>query len=555
MRLYYLAWWTLSIAAAVSGCSSDTASPSFLEVLETAPVDGDSTVQLEVVLGVRFDAEIDPATLTRDTFRLFVADGGQIEGEVRLGSRADIAVFAPDEPLTIITNYEATVTTAVLDVTGRALEKDFTWRFRTIDDDWGIAEDLSRNTDSDAQSPRIGADSSSNAIAVWLESDGVRDNAMASRFTRVELWSEPEPIETADEAAEDLQLAVAPRGDAIAVWRQRHEEGDRIWANRFTNEGGWEAAVNIEADATVAGNSATTPSVAIDSNGNAIALWYQSDLVASGFNVWSNRYVVGEGWSAAEKVENEPPSFRQPDIAVGFDAAGNAVAIWSREGLLEDDVWGNRYTVDEGWGTAQLVETSDTGGVRDLALAVTPGGDAHALWSQFDEGGVRSLWTNVYSAGDWGAASLFDEEEVNDAESPQIAAGPAGVLHAVWSQSDGRLTNIWANRYTPESEWGSPELIEGPLDPEDDGDAKAPQLSVDAEGNVFAVWQQLESTGFSVWSNRYTPDDGWFEAETLETDLGAATRPQVATAPERRAHAVWQQILDGRTVIRTNRFE
>jgi hypothetical protein len=523
------------------------------------PEDGDLAVQLEVVLAAQFDRELDPTTLTTETFTLFEPDGAQVRGSVRLGLTPAVAVFTPAEPLTLITNYTATVTTGLLGVDGQALEEDFTWRFRTIDDEWGTAEDISQNTLGDAQSPQIGVDSAGNAIAVWQEFDGVRSNVVASRYTRLEVWGAPEPVEAAEENAVEVQLAVDPEGNAFAVWRQMGAGRDSIWANRYTVGEDWGTPTSIEAEAGLAGDISTTPRVAVDSNGNAIALWYQTDRLSSGFNVWSNRYTVGEGWAMAESIETEPPSFRQPNIDLGFDAGGNAIAVWTRAGQNQDDAWANRYTPGEGWGSAELIETNDMGGLRDLVVAVTSDGDAHALWSQFDDNGVRSLWTNVYSSGAWGdTADVFDDEDVNAAETPQITAGPNGELHAVWSQSDGNLTNIWANMYTPTPPvgWGTPELIElPPDDPQDDGNARLPQLSVDSEGNVFAVWDQFGNSRFNIWSNRFTPAQGWLAAEMIEMEPGSAILPQVAVAPGRRAHAVWQQDQDGTKVIRANRFE
>jgi hypothetical protein len=546
----------LGLVLGSHGCGGGQSGPDWLEVVETAPEDGDSTVQLDVLLAVRFDEALNPDTLTVQTFALFEADGSPVPGSVRLGSSSDLAIFEPDEPLAVFTDYRATVTTELLGVAARGLEEDYTWRFRTVDDEWGVPVQISENLLGDAASPQIGVDAASNAVAVWLESDGVRDNVVASRFTRQSLWSEPEPIESGDGGASELHLSVNFDGEAIAVWREQSEGHDTIWANRFTGEDGWGEPETIEAEPMEAGDIATTPKVVVDPAGNATAVWYQTDLLSSGFNAWSNRYTAAENrWGVAEIIEASPPSFRQPSIALDCDDAGNVTAIWARRRQDQDDVWANHYAIGEGWGTAVPIEDNDTGDPQGLALAVTGEGEAHALWSQPDESDVSRIWTNVYSAGEWGSAALLNEEEVNDASSPQVGAGPAGTLQAVWSQSDGRLTNIWANRYTPEGQWGTPELIELPLDPRDDGDARNPQISVDQEGNSFAVWQQFDGAGFNIWSNRYTPEEGWFEAELLETDRGTAVLPQVAVAPDRRAHAIWQQEADDPTVIRTIRFE
>ena len=158
MKTHHLACLILGLLGS-SGCStSGDGSPEPLMVLETAPEDGESMVQLEVVLGVLFDEDLDPSTLTTQTLTLSQADGTPVPGAVRLGATADVAVFTPDEPLSIITDYMATVTTGLLDIRGRALEEDFTWRFRTVNDEWGVPGTISQNVEGDAQAPQLGTD-------------------------------------------------------------------------------------------------------------------------------------------------------------------------------------------------------------------------------------------------------------------------------------------------------------------------------------------------------------------------------------------------------------
>ncbi len=126
MRLRWLACFVLLLGSMCLGCKSGGEAEAFA-VDETDPVDGELQVNLETLVGLRFNASIDPSTLTPQTFTLFEAGGTQVQGAVAIGSEPAIAVFTPDEPLTIITTYDATITSGLLDVSGRSLEADFTW--------------------------------------------------------------------------------------------------------------------------------------------------------------------------------------------------------------------------------------------------------------------------------------------------------------------------------------------------------------------------------------------------------------------------------------------
>jgi hypothetical protein len=70
---------------------------------------------------------------------------------------------------------------------------------------------------------------------------------------------------------------------------------------------------------------------------------------------------------------------------------------------------------------------------------------------------------------------------------------------AVWEHSDGTRTDIWANRYTPGNGWGTAERIET----DNAGDATSAQVALDPSGNGLAVWSQSDGTRTNIWANRF----------------------------------------------------
>ncbi|MEX0605565.1 MAG: Ig-like domain-containing protein [Marinobacter sp.] len=65
-----------------------------------------------------------------------------------------------------------------------------------------------------------------------------------------------------------------------------------------TTDGAWGSAALIETDAA---GDARFPHVALDADGNGLAVWNQSDGDRN--NIWANRYVTGVGWGTAELIE------------------------------------------------------------------------------------------------------------------------------------------------------------------------------------------------------------------------------------------------------------
>jgi Bacterial Ig-like domain len=257
-------------------------------------------------------------------------------------------------------------------------------------------------------------------------------------------------------------------------------------------------------------------------------------------------------WDSAvgpKKIELDSGSAFSPQIA--FDAKGNALAVWQQTDGTRYNILANRYVMGTGWGTATLIETDNAGDATSPQIAIDANGNALAVWQQSD-GTHTNIWANRYVVGTgWGTATLIETDNAGDATSPQIAIDANGNALAVWQQSDGTRTNILANRYVVGMGWGTAALIETI----NTGSATAPQIAINANGNALVVWQQSDGTRYNIWSNRYVVGTGWGTAALIETDnAGSAYSPQIAVDTSGNALAVWDQSDGTRNNIWSNRY-
>jgi hypothetical protein len=411
---------------------------------------------------------------------------------------------------------------------------------------WQIAIPIETDNAGNVYAPQVAVDGSGDAMAVWAQDDGARNNIVANRYAAGSGWGTATLIETDNAGdAHDPEVAVDGSGNAAAVWFQSDGTRWNIWANRYTAGSGWETATLIETDDT--GNAAY-PQVAFDRSGNAVAVWHQFDGTRN--NVWANRYVTGSGWGTAALIEtdNAGDAYR-PQVA--FDGSGNAVAVWQQADGTRFNIVANRYVAGSGWGSATLIETDDAGSAENPQVAVDRSGNALAVWQQSD--GTRyNIWANHYAMGPgWGTATLIETDNAADAYGPQVAVDGSGNAAAVWYQYDGSLSNVWANRYAAGSGWGTPTLIE-----RDNVDgAYSPQVAVDSSGNAVAVWERSDGTRDNIWANRYVAGSGWGSATLIETDnVDDANSPHVAVDSSGNALAVWEQYDGTRSNAWANRF-
>jgi hypothetical protein len=115
------------VIAVSGGCELDRTAP---QVVSTSPANGATNVSVAISLSVTFSEEMDPATITTDTFKLITA-GNPVPGAVSYASST--AVFTPSSPLSLATLYTAKITTGARDVAGNGISSEYQWNFVTPD--------------------------------------------------------------------------------------------------------------------------------------------------------------------------------------------------------------------------------------------------------------------------------------------------------------------------------------------------------------------------------------------------------------------------------------
>lgn len=136
---------------------------------------------------------------------------------------------------------------------------------------------------------------------------------------------------------------------------------------------GWGVAQLIESDNA---GSAYNPRVAVDSHGNAVAVWQQHDGARS--RIAANRYMQGTGWSQAVWIDG--PDGREAHAPqVDFDNQGNAVAVWQYKTGQTCRIGTSRMVAQAGWGTATAMD-------KGMGYASAP------LLKRDAQGQLVSLW-------------------------------------------------------------------------------------------------------------------------------------------------------------------
>ena len=293
-------------------------------------------------------------------------------------------------------------------------------------------------------------------------------------------------------------------------------------------------------------DDAAKPEVAVDSLGNALAVWRQDSLDNS-ISIWAARFTPSGGWGSAElisivSVGNK--AWREATPKIAMAPSGRALVVWNERNELRDVIWANKFAPKKGWGAAQTIGDDTVGEAEDPRIAIDSRGNGMAVWEQGDSDDVsisdRSIWFNRFTPRNgWGNAEKV-ETETADYINPEIAMGPSGNALVIWEDDHNALgySNIMASRYLRGRGWGPSELIEM----DEFGSSININLEIDDSGNAIAVWELYDYNYFDVWASRFTPADGWSEAERIETfNSGDAVNSSVAFDPDGNAVVLWTQ--------------
>lgn len=286
--------------------------------------------------------------------------------------------------------------------------------------------------------------------------------------------------------------------------------------------------------------------VAIAPNGDAIAMWQQQSD-AGPMKVFSRRYMAATGWQAPQTVPGVTSSSFLPLMVAGqlfLDNAGTAT--WLRPNMET-----RRNTQAGGWGAAFLPAALPSG--RQLQSAVMDGSGnigvvAISAAAGFEYGSVFNaalpVGTNTWL--DWARVNVGSAQA---AHAARVAISTNGTALAIWSERNPGDSNysMRSSRYTAAGGWGTPEAIEALFT---NLDSAPGQVVMDAAGNGIAMWRQ----GGGLYYNLYRSGSGWQGAVRVGAEsflLSDTGNIQLVMAPDGRAVATW---TSGSSTLRSMQY-
>lgn len=328
-----------------------------------------------------------------------------------------------------------------------------------------------------------------------------------NRFTPAGGWSGPVLLDSAewdptDTFLDQLAIAVDASGNAVAAWSHyldTDSSGDidssfdnqSVFA-RYYDAGTttWSTRNTLNTNDL---NDASVTDLKVDPTGGFLVLWRQFDAAYDNRG-WARFYRGGVLQSATPLWDHADDYY---SYGAGFDSAGNAFVLASAQGIIA----AVRYQAGSGWQSPEILQP-DSGWDKNLEdFAVSPGGDAFAVWRQ-EISGEDDLFVRRYDFNQdtWEAAVDIDTPDSGDEViGARIVSDADGNAMVSWYSDDGLAGSYYAVRYFGAADsWGAPtEIDNGALDTVQYSTC----LGVDGGGTVMAAWAQGATDDEDVYSN------------------------------------------------------
>jgi hypothetical protein len=383
-------------------------------------------------------------------------------------------------------------------------------------------------------------------------------------------WLPVAPMSQAGADASEPAIAMAPDGTVIALWTR----GAELQAS-VRPPGG-----PFSAPAHVAGGShlAASADVAVDAQGNAVAVWFESE--ASSHRVFRAFRPAGGSFSEGKAISPADIYAQNPKVAVS--PAGDAVAAWQGAGLgvalrsaggdfgepqqLGDAdagsggfdaaldaagnallVWARNVTGSASIESASAPVGGPFGDVKKVAgpvdhaadpdLALDAAGNAvvgFVLWDPFitDTTKWRPFTASRPAGGDFAAAEPLSAS-TRESERVQAGFNPQGEAIVTFMQG----FQPWGAVRPPGGAFGDAIRLSPAAH-----DSGPPVFAVDGTGRAQVLWLGTDGTGDKLHFVTRPPGGAFSGMQTLSDSLGVRELSEhVVADPEGNAVAIWQR--------------
>ncbi|MBN2294041.1 MAG: hypothetical protein JXM70_16565 [Pirellulales bacterium] len=343
-------------------------------------------------------------------------------------------------------------------------------------------------------------------------------------------------------------VAVNRDGEFVVVWESLSQDGSRsgVYTQRFAADGtllGSEFQVN-----TYTYGSQWQPSVTMNGSGQFVVAWHGSGLGGDDLGIHAQRYAADGTPLGSEFQVNTYTTATQSQPSVAMSEAGDFVIVWTSNNQDGDGngVFAQRYAADgTPLGSEFQVNTFTSSYQWFPSVAMHPDGQFVVAWeSDGQDGDDSGIYAQRYAADGTPIGSEFrvNTHTANQQRYPAAAFSNDGRFVIAWhsKMQDGFLSSIHAQHYAAD---GTPLGDAFQVNTQEIDDLEVgPSLAMDADGRLLVAWHADDSNG--IFGRRYSPD-GTPVADQFQVNTyapGYQAQPSVAMNASGQSVVAWHSL-------------
>jgi hypothetical protein len=344
-----------------------------------------------------------------------------------------------------------------------------------------------------SMSPDVASDAQGDSVAVWLQFDGANARVQVAYRPAGGSFGAPQTLSAAGYEAREPRVAMNAAGEAVIVWSLGSGLSEEAQASSAAPGGIFGAAQDL----TGFTEAASLPQVALNSHGDAIAVWEGWD--GSHIRIQEASRLAGASFGAPEFLSPAGENAGTPQIA--FDSSGDAFAAWRFDGSPASTIQGDYRPAGGAFAAPQTVSTPSSQPAQAPQVAFDAQGEGVLAWQQSD-GSEPRIYASVRtpgSSGSFNAPSTLDPGG-QEAYEPSVAGDGLSATIVSWKTFNG-ATNSTQAAVRPAGGGFGPASTVSATGPQE----STPQVGIDAQGNGIAVWSRssgpdylLEATGYDA---------------------------------------------------------
>jgi hypothetical protein len=276
--------------------------------------------------------------------------------------------------------------------------------------------------------PGITIDSQGKGLAVWVELDNI-SSVFSIRASRLEKrkWKKAETIFNSTNGLSFPVLAGNSKGDVLIAWFNHNiSTGSTVLQAAQFKDGVWHVKTFDDSNVFNITNIVPQPAVALNESGDGVIAWVDNTRA-----VQAVRLEDGE-WHDIRTLSDltlGTPAF----LDVAIDNQGDAIAIWRIQSTLvaDSNIVQASHHVHGSWQNPQTLIGPTINSLGKTLVQIDSDGNAVAVIQEENISFITQIEVRVLDRGRWGPFTLISDPTIA-ARAQDFAMNASGKAVAVW---------------------------------------------------------------------------------------------------------------------------